>query len=73
MVIGDVLALVMGFRKVMLTSPPEWAHCGGGVKAVWTMSKVKLIFLTGASLRRCRINLMPLAEVDRNFSCVAIL
>ena len=30
-VCGDrgVLALVMGFREVMLTSPPELAHCGG--------------------------------------------
>ena len=24
-----VLALVMVFREVMLTSPPELAHCGG--------------------------------------------
>ena len=29
---GDlgVLSLVMDFREVMLTSPPELAHCGGG-------------------------------------------
>ena len=29
---GDlgVFALVMDFREVMLTSPPELAHCGGG-------------------------------------------
>ena len=25
-----VLAVVMNFREVMLTSPPEMAHCGGG-------------------------------------------
>ena len=32
MVGGDrgVFALVMDFKKVMLTSPPELAHCGGG-------------------------------------------
>ena len=32
-VCGDwgVLALVLDFREVMLTSPPELAHCGGGV------------------------------------------
>ena len=31
-VCGDlgVLALVMDFREVMLTSPPELAHCEGG-------------------------------------------
>ena len=31
-VCGDlgVLALVMDFREVMMTSPPELAHCGGG-------------------------------------------
>ena len=31
-VCGDwgVLALVMVFREVMLTSPPKLAHCGGG-------------------------------------------
>ena len=31
-VCGDlgVLALVLEFREVMLTSPPELAHCGGG-------------------------------------------
>ena len=29
-VIVGVLALVMGFREVMLTSPPELVHCGGG-------------------------------------------
>ena len=29
-VIEGVLALVMGFREVMLTYPPELAHCGGG-------------------------------------------
>ena len=30
-VCGDwgVLALVLDFREVMLTSPPELAHCGG--------------------------------------------
>ena len=30
-VCGDwgVLALVMDFREVMVTSPPELAHCGG--------------------------------------------
>ena len=31
-VCGDlgVLALVLDFREVMLTSPPDLAHCGGG-------------------------------------------
>ena len=31
-VCGDwgVLALVLDFREVMLTSPPELAHCVGG-------------------------------------------
>ena len=28
--IGGVLAVVMDFREVMLTSPPKLAHCGGG-------------------------------------------
>ena len=32
-VIWGVFALVMDFREVMLTSPPELAHCGGGVNA----------------------------------------
>ena len=29
---GDlgVFALLMGFKEVMLTTPPELAHCGGG-------------------------------------------
>ena len=30
MVIWGVFALVMDFGEVMLTSPPELAHCGGG-------------------------------------------
>ena len=29
-VIGGVFAVVLDFREVMLTSPPELAHCGGG-------------------------------------------
>ena len=29
-VIWEVFALVKDFREVMLTSPPELAHCGGG-------------------------------------------
>ncbi len=29
-VILRVFALLMDFREVMLTSPPELAHCGGG-------------------------------------------
>ena len=29
-VIGGVFALVLDFREVMLTSPPELTHCGGG-------------------------------------------
>ena len=43
-VCGDwgLLALMMVFRKVMLTSPPELAHCGGGGGGgVETLSKME--------------------------------
>ena len=29
-VMVGLLALVVDFREVMMTSPPELAHCGGG-------------------------------------------
>ena len=36
-VCGDlgVLALVLDFREVMLTSTPELAHCGGRGQTMW--------------------------------------
>ena len=42
-VIGGVLSLVMDFREIMLTSPPELAHCGGGVCGVTTRTEPVLV------------------------------
>ena len=52
---GDwvVFALVMDFKEVMLTSPSELAHCGGGVKAILTMSKYEQIFSPDSFTKKC--------------------
>ena len=47
---GDwcAFALVMDFKEVMLTSPLELAHCGGGgVRPFWKNSIIKLHFFYG--------------------------
>jgi hypothetical protein len=40
-VVGVVLALLVGFREVKLTSPPEWPIVGGGGTAKLAMSNQK--------------------------------
>ena len=73
---GDlgVFALLMDFKEVMLTSPPELAHCmwGGGV--LWGLIARKLPKLYGVGpvvIRPSTAKAPPIGKIDP-FSKIAV-
>ena len=68
---GDwgVFALLMDFKEVMLTSPPELAYCGGGGKNLFSFIYV---FILWSEFIKVICQLKKISSMIENFKLVGI-